>query len=279
MDWICKAVVTAVAVAAILAIARRFGRHVAGLLAGLPTVTGPALIWLAVDHGEAYAVEAAIGSVAACGVCAVFALVYERASRLAGPFVSLLAATVATVASSLALQRLAPDLVAALILAVGASLAIRAALGGADECAGNGTANGTRTTAAWGHGEPWLTAGVSGLVSGAVALLAPSVGAYWAGVLASPPLIAAAVAMREHCRRERHGMRAFLHGYVGGLVGRCGYGAVFALLLVSTGTLTAAMVATLAGCAATFATLRACAAAPARRAVDTHSPLTIRKPR
>lgn len=279
MDWICKAVATAVAVAAILAIARRFGRHVAGLLAGLPTVTGPALIWLAVDHGETYAVAAAIGSVAACGVCAVFALVYERASRLAGPFVSLLAATVATVASALALQRLAPDLVVALIVAVGASLAIRVALGGADECAGDGAAKGTRTAAARGHGEPWLTAGVSGLVSGAVALLAPSVGAYWAGVLASPPLIAAAVAMREHGRREHHGVRAFLHGYVGGLVGRCGYGAVFALLLVSTGTLAAAMLATLAGCAATFATLRACAVPVVRRAAAPRSQPTVRKPR
>lgn len=56
----------------------------AGLLAGLPTVTGPALLWLSLDHGAAYAVNAAIGSVAACAVCALFALAYERASRHAG---------------------------------------------------------------------------------------------------------------------------------------------------------------------------------------------------
>lgn len=271
MDWSSKAVVTAIAVALILAVAQRFGRHVAGLLAGLPTVTGPALMWLAAEQGAAYAVQAAIGSVAACGACAVFALAYERASRGAGPVVSLLTASAATAACAAALQHIAADLAVALLLAAGASLAIRLALAGSGEDAPAGTPPC--------RGEPWLTAGVSGAVSGAVALLAPSVDAYWAGVLASPPLIAAAVAMREHCVRERHGVRAFLHGYVGGLIGRCGYGAVFAVLVVSTGTLTATMVAALAGCAVTFAALRACAPLSARRAVaspPTHSP---REPR
>lgn len=264
MDACLKAGVTAVAVALILMVARRFGRQVAGLVAGLPTVTGPALLWLAVDHGEAYAVEAAIGSVAACGMCAVFALVYERSSRLAGPLVSLLAAAAATAASAAALRQIAPDLIAAFIVALGASVAIRAALAGGD---GRGAASPTLA-----RGEPWLTAAVSGAVSGAVALLAPSVGAYWAGVLASPPLIAAAVAMREHLQREPCGVRAFLHGYVGGLIGRSGYGAVFALLVVSAGAPAAAVVAAFAGCTLTFATLHARAAPAVRHTAATPRP-------
>ena len=52
MDWRCKAAVTAVAIVLLLAAAQRLGRQVAGILTGLPTVTGPALAWLAFEHGE-----------------------------------------------------------------------------------------------------------------------------------------------------------------------------------------------------------------------------------
>lgn len=51
MDWSNKAMLTAATVAALLALARLFGHRLAGILAGLPTVTGPALLWLALDHG------------------------------------------------------------------------------------------------------------------------------------------------------------------------------------------------------------------------------------
>jgi hypothetical protein len=257
MDWAFKAVVTALVIAALLTVARRFGRHAAGILTGLPTVTGPALIWLAVDRGEAYAVDAAIGSVAACAVCALFALAYERASRHAGPVVALTVASAAAVASAAPLPWIAGDLVAALALAVCASVAIHAALADRDEQRPSAT---PRV-----RGEPWLTAAVSGVVSGAVAWLAPAVDAFWAGVLASPPLIAAAVAINEHALREQSSVRAFLRGYVGGLIGRGGYGAVFALLLASAGTPTAAMLAALAGCVASYATMRALASHAAWR--------------
>lgn len=97
MNWLGKAMVTAATVAALLVVARLFGRRLAGILAGLPAVTGPAPIWLAIDRGTAYAIEASIGSITACAMCAVFALVYERASQRCSIATALPLAAVASV--------------------------------------------------------------------------------------------------------------------------------------------------------------------------------------
>src|SRR5687768_17128769 len=121
MDWDGKALTTMVLVALLLIAGRCFGRRTAGMLAGLPTVTGPALLWLSLDHGAAYAVDAAIGSVAACAVCALFALAYERASRHAGIVVAPLVATAASLCGAVPLQWMDGALAAALALAVASS--------------------------------------------------------------------------------------------------------------------------------------------------------------
>ena len=44
MDWGYKAVLTAITVALVLLVAQALGRRLAGLLAGLPIVTAPALL-------------------------------------------------------------------------------------------------------------------------------------------------------------------------------------------------------------------------------------------
>jgi hypothetical protein len=242
MEWaeaLQKAALTATTVALILALAQRLGRRIAGVLAGLPTVTGPALVWLALEHGSAHADAAAIGSIAACVACALFALVYERVSRRAGIVVTGVAATLVFVAVAPPLQWLASDLAPALLLAGGATLAIRAAMPRG------------RDVQAPARGLPVelvATALVSGLVSGAVALLGGAIGPFWSGVLASPPLIAAAVAMHQHARGGGAAIRPFLRGYVEGLLGRAVFGASFAILLIPLGLIGATLVAAAAGC-------------------------------
>ena len=100
MDWGYKAMLTATTVALLLTVAQLFGRRLAGVLAGMPTVTGPALLWLALEHGSSYAFEAGLGSVVGCALCALFAYAYVQASRASGPW---LAAALATAASMLLL--------------------------------------------------------------------------------------------------------------------------------------------------------------------------------
>jgi len=61
--------------------------------------------------------------------------------------------------------------------------------------------------------------------------LAPCVGPFWAAVLASPPRIAAAVAIHRHLLAGHASVRRFLRGCVAGLLGRAAFGAGFALLI------------------------------------------------
>lgn len=245
MDWGYKAMLTATLVALLLTVAQLFGRRVAGVLAGLPTVTGPALLWLALENHASYAIEAAAGSVVGCALCALFAFAYERCSRRSNALIAGLAAT----AASLAAMPLAGRLDVGLPLALAAALAVVLLLyvvmpAGAVQ--GRARRIGMR-------GEPFVTASVAGVVSGAVALAAPEVGAFWAGVLASPPLIAGLVAMQQHATEGADAAAAFLRGYVGGLVGRIGFGAAFAVLLLVLPVPAAALLAFAAGCAFSLA--------------------------
>ena len=101
---LARGALTALVIGVLLLSAQRFGRGAAGLLAGLPTVTGPAMLWLALDRGEAFAAAAAVGAVAAGIACAVFALGYGLASRRHGPLAAL---GIALLASALPLPWLA----------------------------------------------------------------------------------------------------------------------------------------------------------------------------
>lgn len=255
MDWAYKAVLTATTVALLLAVAQLFGRRLAGILAGLPTVTGPALVWLALDHGTDFAVEAALGSVAASALCGLFAVGYERASRRFGPVVAVLAACMASLAPLPLLVgwSSAPGSPLPLLCAVMTVCVLCVALIPATSARRDIVAQPSRRQAL----ELWITAGVSGLVSGTTALAAPQVGPFWAGVLASPPLIAAAVAINLHVTapsRSDGAVARFLRGYAAGLIGRSGFAALFGALLAPTGVITAVLLATAIGCLATLAT-------------------------
>lgn len=239
MDWAFKAVLTAVTIALLLKVARLFGSRIAGLLAGLPTITGPALLWLALEHGAEFAQRAAVGSVAACVPCAMFALAYQLGAVRRG-------------------------VVASTALALAVSTAVLPAIAGLDEaplgalCAsvmtiGLALAAMPRSAATLPYvkvrGEPWLTSLSAGAVSAAVALAAPQAGPFWAGVLASPPLVVAAVAITQHLGGGGGAATPFLRGYVGGLLGRVTFGLLLALLLNVLPLPLAAGLAAAAGCA------------------------------
>jgi len=97
-------------------------------------------------------------------------------------------------------------------------------------------------------GELLLTALVSVVVSGVATLAAPKVGPFRVGVIASPPLIAAAVAAHQHAFGSTAGVQRFMRGYVAALMGRAVFGAGFALLLGPAGIATAALTAAFSGC-------------------------------
>lgn len=51
MSALLKGWLTAVLVWLVMLAAGRLGERCAGMLTGLPTVTGPALLWMTLDHG------------------------------------------------------------------------------------------------------------------------------------------------------------------------------------------------------------------------------------
>ncbi len=250
---LARGALTALVIGALLLAAQRFGRGAAGLLAGLPTVTGPAMLWLALDRGEAFAAAAAVGAVAAGIACAVFALGYGLASRRHGPPAAL---GIALLASALPLPWLAlPEwsILLWLVLTSSVCLACQGALGVVVQVEREAPRPlrpppaPTAPQPAARPGRGWLTtAVVSGLVSALAAALAGTVGPFWAGMLTSPPLLAAAVALELHRRPGGRGdALGFLHGYTAGLLGRGLFVAAFGLLLLPAGT-AAALTAALA---------------------------------
>lgn len=222
MDWGYKAVLTAVTVAAVLMAAQVFGRRLAGLLAGLPIITAPALLWLAQSQGTAFAAQTAVGSVAACGAAAVFALAYERLARRLTPL--------ATLAGSLAIGGLAAGALSGIGAQAGWA-ALCAALGCAIAWAGlpqpvRAAPAGRRL-----RGELWLVAVAAGAVCALVGAWSTQLGPYWSGLLASLPIVSACALVHQQVTAPADELRRLLRGYVGGLAGKAVFGLLFAALV------------------------------------------------
>lgn len=236
MDWVWKAMLTALSVVVLTRLGQRAGRRVAGILAALPTTTAPALVWLADEHGSAFAAHSAVASVGACAMLAAFALAYAHAARRRGALaalgIALAASAVVALPATAASVSLASSAALALAAVAIASRALPRSLPEALEAAP-------------------LPASLCGLLSGAVAALAaafsPMLGSLGSGILASMPVTGAALAANAHVVRGPGGAQHFLGGYVHGLFARAAFGAVFALGVSPCG---AWMAAGLAGLAA-----------------------------
>ena len=225
MDGLWKAAATALTVAVLMGLARGAGHRVAGLLAALPTTTAPALVWLAADQGPAFAARAAVASVAACTVLAVFAGVY---AALAGR--CRLGWTLALALGAAALA-LGPACWAAGQLSRSLALALLSTAVVAWAWPGRSL----RSQAAARPPAVWLTALAAGALGALAATLGGAMGSLGAGLIASLPVAGVAVAVAEHARHGPAGARAFLRAYLVGLVGKAGFGAVFALMVTPWG--------------------------------------------
>ena len=234
-----RGAVSALAVAALLWVARRFGRQVAGLLTGLPIVSAPALVWLAHDRGLEFAAGAATGAMAAGVPCAVFALTYARLAPRCRRRVALPVAAASCIAALWLPGRWggSPTWMLAAVAAV-CTLCLAAMPRGLPRAAPAVREAGSLRA---GLVTVWAAGGVSGLAS----LSAKALGPQWAGMLSSLPLVAAAIVFELHRPGCPAQVQAFLRGYIAGLFHRSAFCAVFSLLLVSQGLL-AALAAALA---------------------------------
>ncbi len=96
--------------------AHRWGPAVAGWLSGFPVVSGPVLLFLAVERGPVFTAQAAIGTLSAVVAILLFGISYAWAATRWSWFPCLLAALAVYFIGVFALNALAPSLVVAALL-------------------------------------------------------------------------------------------------------------------------------------------------------------------
>lgn len=113
-----KLLLTASLIAAATLAARRWGPIIGGWLVGLPLTSGPVSVFLALEQGHEFAMQAALASLTSLPALAAFNLVYARAASRARWHASLLAALVVFFPLLALCRRLALPLAVALGLAL-----------------------------------------------------------------------------------------------------------------------------------------------------------------
>jgi len=234
MDWMFKAALTAAAVCVVMAAARQLGQRAAGVVAAFPVITAPTLAWVSHEQGLGFATSAAVGSVAATAIMAMFALGYARGSRHGGVGTALgcglVAALVAAVPAAIASARLTEALALALACCVLALVALPA-----------GTA--PFVPASRVRLPPAVFVAAASVTAAAAATLGPQLGGFATGLISSLPLIGGCVTVLEHTTGGPRAAQRFLGGYVQGLFGKTVFGVVFALLASTLGAAPALLLA------------------------------------
>src|SRR5207342_371124 len=115
-----KLVLTPTLIGAVSMAGRRWGPGVSGWLVGFPLTSGPVAFFLALDHGVAFAVGAAAGSMTGAAAQAAFCVLYGRWARGYHGAVPLVAGSLEFALASVALQLATVALLPLLALVVGA---------------------------------------------------------------------------------------------------------------------------------------------------------------
>ena len=107
-------------------VGRRWGQAVGGWLVGLPLTSGPVVLFLALDHGAAFAAGAAQGALRGLVAEASFAVAYAWLAQRRGWPLAFLAGSVGFAAAGLVMQSLAPAPALLVPIVIGAlALALR----------------------------------------------------------------------------------------------------------------------------------------------------------
>src|SRR5215472_6311628 len=128
MLLVLKLVLVPALVAVATVAGRRWGPRIGGLLASFPIVAGPALLFFAIEQGDAFTAEAARGTLVALVAVAGSGLVYAWASRSTPWWASLPLSWASFVLITLTLRRPGLGALAALVVALASVVIARALL-------------------------------------------------------------------------------------------------------------------------------------------------------
>jgi hypothetical protein len=241
-----KLIVTPLMILAASLTGRRWGGAVAGWLVGLPLTSGPVAVFLAIEHGADFAVEASAGSLAGVVAQAGFCLGYALAAPWGWP-AGLIGGAGAFAASAAALQagEFAPTTLFALALG---ALVVTLRLLPRD------FRPPAPIRAPWWE-IPARMALVTALVV-AVTSFASLLGARASGIVACFPLIGAALGVFAHRAYGPRAGVAVLRGMASALCAFAFFFLVVDLTLVRAGVVLGFAAATLAALLVQSATLR-----------------------
>lgn len=216
-----KLVATPLLLAAATLAARRWGEAIGGLLVGLPLTSGPVSVFLALEHGPAFAAHATAGSLVATTGQAAFCVAYCRLAQRGWP-AALAGASAAFAVVAFLLQAsglpetglfLIAILAVALVLSVVPAAEVRAA---------------RLDPPRW--DLPLRMALIAGLVVG-VTMIAPYVGPETSGVLASFPFMVIILAVFAHRMSGRAAAQQLIRGMATGLLSFAAFFHVLSLTL------------------------------------------------
>ena len=213
-------------VAATTLAGRRWGPRVAGWLGGLPVVVGPILFALALERGDAFAAEAAQGSLLGLLSLNAFVLAYAWAARRVSWAGALLAGWSAFAGATVLLDPLWVGPLAALVMVTAAFMAVEAVLPRSGS--GDGVPRTPRFDLAL------RTVCTAALVLGLTGL-AGVLGARLSGMLAAFPVLASVLAAFTQAQAGAAAAADFLRGLVRGLISFALFCFVVAVLLPSAG--------------------------------------------
>ncbi len=226
-----KLVLTPVLIGGATLAGRRWGQSVGGFIVGLPLTTGPVALFIALDHGAAFAAAAVTGSLVGAVAEAAFGLAYAwsavRGPRLRSAWpLALLAGSVAYASTALVLEPLGlGPVVLTVVVAVALALSLRLMPAG-------GASAPTAPAPRWDLPARMVLATSVVLALTALAL---RLGARLAGLLATYPLFAAILTAFGHRVQGPDAALGVLRGLLFGLFSFAGFCVVLALGLVPLG--------------------------------------------
>lgn len=236
--------------------ARRFGALVGGLVGGLPMVAGPILLAYALQHGRAFAAEAAAGTLLGLVSLVAFVVVYAHLARWTSWVASLLCGWLAFVMATAVFSMLRMPLAGALGL-----VAVALALGLAALPRPAGEEREHAMPPAW---DLPLRAACAATLVLTLTAIAGWLGPHLSGLLTPFPIVATVLATFTHAQRGPEELHRLLRGLLSGFGAFALFCFTLALALRALGTAESfALAALLALCtqAAVSARLRGAPAA------------------
>ncbi len=217
-----KLVLTPVLIAIATLAARRYGPALGGWLAGLPLVSGPVSIFLALDQGPDFAGTAALAGLLGLVAVAGFCLAYILVARRTGWLPAALAGIVAYLLCVSGLAHLSVGPAVSFFLAFVAIFAAR-------------TIAGRPSLEAAARVPPWwdipLRMASAAFMVLAITQCALFLGARWSGLLSSFPVFASIMAVFSHREAGQAGARRLLSGVITGSAASASFFLVVGLMV------------------------------------------------